>query len=208
MNKQLLIDCMPFCIIKDSMSLNESLTGNHPNGKMVVRGILQRAETKNQNGRIYHLDVLRREAKRYEETRVKESRAMGELDHPNESIVNLKNVSHNILELSWDGSNLIGTVEILPTPSGNILKSLLQSGIKLGISSRGMGTVKELSEGTSEVQDDYELIAFDFVSDPSVQGAFMYPVNSLNESKNSNSQKSNKWELVDGVVRDILSEIK
>lgn len=145
------------------------------NGKVIVSGVLQRAEAKNQNGRVYPKEILIREVKKYQQNQIKENRALGELDHPDSSVINLRNVSHNVLEVKWEGNDLVGVVEILPTPSGNILKELLGAGIRLGISSRGLGSVKEINESTVEVQDDFELIGWDFVSNPSTHGAFMYP---------------------------------
>ena len=201
MNKQLLVDYTVFEV--SPQQINESLTQN--NGKLVVSGVLQRAEAKNQNGRIYPKETLMREAKKYSESFVKEKRALGELDHPDSSVVNLNNVSHNVLGMDWKGDDLVGTVEVLSTPSGNILKELFKSGIKLGISSRGMGSVKEvMGEGdqTLEVQPDFELIAFDFVSNPSTHGAFLSPVN---ESKRSNI-KSNKYNNINKSITDIITE--
>ena len=174
--KQLIVDYLPFQITPEQ--INESIKEN--NGKLVVRGVLQRAEAKNQNGRIYPRETLMREAKKYEKEFVNEKRAMGELDHPESSVVNLQNVSHNITEMHFEGENLLGTVEILTTPSGNILRELFKNGIKLGISSRGMGSVETVTEAdgtpTTKVGNDFELIAFDFVSNPSTHGAFMYPL--------------------------------
>ena len=148
---------------------------------MIVRGVLQRAEAKNQNGRVYPREILQREAKKYTKEFISQRRAMGELDHPESSVVNLQNVSHNIKEMNWEGDNLLGTVEVLGTPSGNILKELFKNGIKLGISSRGLGSVEMVQEANgdqvSKVGDDFELIAFDFVSNPSTHGAFLYPMN-------------------------------
>jgi len=173
MSKQILVDYIPFEI--SSEQINESIKNN---GKLVVKGVLQRAEAKNQNGRVYPRETLMREAKKYAEVQIKERRALGELDHPDSSVVNLNNVSHNIMEMHWNGGDLLGTVEVLGTPAGNILKELFKSGIKLGISSRGLGSVEPMHEAdTVEVQPDFELIAFDFVSNPSTQGAFMRPVN-------------------------------
>ena len=143
--------------------------------------LLQRAEAKNQNGRVYPKKILMREVKKYADTNIKENRALGELDHPDSSVINLRNVSHNVLGVDWKGNDVVGTVEILPTPSGNILKQLLGAGIRLGISSRGLGSVEEISENTVEVQEDFELIGWDFVSNPSTQGAFMYPDGYQNE---------------------------
>jgi len=200
MAKQLLVDYSVFEI--SPQSINESLTQN--NGKLIVNGVLQRAESKNQNGRIYPKETLMREAGNYAGTFIKERRALGELDHPDSSVVNLANVSHNILEMGWQGDDLVGKVEVLGTPAGNILKELFKSGIRLGISSRGMGSVKEvMREGdeTLEVQPDFELIAFDFVSNPSTQGAFLSPVN---ESKNN--LNTNRFANVERIITDIITE--
>ena len=195
MNKQLLVDVIPFDVAPEK--INESMTKN--GGKLVVSGVLQRAEAKNQNGRVYPREILQREAKKYESEFIKERRAMGELDHPDSSVVNLQNVSHNVLEMHWKGNDLVGTVEVLSTPAGNILKELFKSGIKLGISSRGLGSIKNEAKGDM-VGDDLELIGFDFVSNPSTHGAFLSPVN---ESKNSNLT-SNKWAKVQRDITSIL----
>ena len=187
MSKQVLVDYIPFEV--SPQQINESMKDN--GGRLVVKGVLQRAEAKNQNGRVYPRDTLVREAKKYAQVQIKERRALGELDHPDSSVVNLNNVSHNVLEMHWNGDDLLGTVEVLGTPAGNILKELFKSGIKLGISSRGLGSVEEISEDdekgeenpTVKVKDDFELIAFDFVSNPSTHGAFLSPTNEgkLNE---------------------------
>ena len=200
MEKQLLVDYSVFEV--SPQSINESLTQN--NGKLIVKGVLQRAESKNQNGRIYPKETLMREANNYAATFIKERRALGELDHPDSSVVNLNNVSHNVLEMGWQGDDLVGKVEVLGTPAGNILKELFKSGIRLGISSRGMGSVKEvMREGgdTLEVQPDFELIAFDFVSNPSTHGAFLSPVN---ESKGSVT--TNKFNKIERIITDIITE--
>ena len=176
MNKKLLVDVRPFEISRQK--IDESIKEN--DGRLIVKGVLQRAEAKNQNGRVYPREVLMKETTKYLEEQVSERRALGELDHPDSSVVNLNNASHNVIEMHWDGDDLLGTVEVLSTPSGNILKELFKSGIKLGISSRGLGSVEPMREGegdTVEVQPDFELIAFDFVSNPSTHGAFMRPVN-------------------------------
>ena len=175
------------------------------NGRLLVKGVLQRAEAKNQNGRIYPREILMREAKKYNDVNIRERRALGELDHPDSSIVNLNNVSHNIVEMHWNGDDLVGTVEVLSTPSGNILKELFKCGIKLGISSRGLGSVKQLGEGSVEVQDDFELVAFDFVSNPSTHGAFLKP---MNESVNPGLVASAKYDKVHRIITDILTDIK
>jgi len=204
MNKQLLTNCIPFQTLKSTLNESAGL-----NGKMIVSGVLQRANAKNQNGRIYPMDVLRREVEKYNQTFVKEKRAVGELDHPDSEVVNLKNVSHNITKTWWNENDLMGEVEILTTPSGNILKELLRCGITIGISSRGSGSVKKVNESTVEVNDDYNLIAFDFVSNPSTIGAFMLPESPLNESTNVlHNPITNKWESVENIIYEILSQIK
>jgi hypothetical protein len=205
-NKKLLMDCISFEISRDV--INEAMKRNGP---FLVKGTLQRADAKNQNGRIYPKRILEREAQKYEEHFIRERRALGELDHPESSVVNLKNVSHTVTRMFWEGDDLMGEVEVLPTPSGNILKELFASGIRLGISSRGMGSVrKNVHESADEVQDDFELIAFDFVSNPSTKGAFLSPESdmSLNESIVIKNPEKNKWENVENIIRDILGEIK
>jgi len=198
MGKQLLVDYTLFEV--SSNEINESLARN--DGKLIVNGVLQRAESKNHNGRVYPRNVLMREAKKYADSFIREKRALGELDHPDSSVVNLNNVSHNVLGMDWNGNDLVGKVEVLDTPNGKILKELFKAGIKLGISSRGMGSVKEImgeGEDTLEVQPDFELIAFDFVSNPSTQGAFMSPVNeSVKETVN------NKYTNIHSLILDII----
>jgi hypothetical protein len=201
-NKKLLVDYITFDITPEM--INESMDRN--NGRLLVKGVLQRADAKNQNGRVYPRNILMREAKKYMDVNIKERRALGELDHPDSSVVNLNNVSHNITEMHWDGNDLVGTVEVLSTPSGNILKELFKCGIKLGISSRGLGSVKQLGESEVQVQDDFELIAFDFVSNPSTHGAFLKP---MNESVNRGaSTSSTKYAKVNRLITDILTDIK
>ena len=210
--RQLIVDYIPFDI-KPSQ-INESMKEN--DGKLIVSGILQRANAENQNGRIYPKKILVREANKYNKTFISERRAMGELDHPESSVVNLANVSHNIREMKWENDDLVGTVEVLPTPAGNILKELFKSGIKLGISSRGMGSVETIDEDdggkqTVAVQPDFELIAFDFVSNPSTQGAFLRPTNEgvINESveyrvDDRNPNECGQWCKVESIANDII----
>ena len=208
MAKQLLVDYTPFEVTPQQ--INESLKKN---GKLIVNGVLQRADAKNQNGRVYPHDTLMREAENYAKVQVKERRALGELDHPDSSVVNLNNVSHNVLEMHWNDKDLVGTVEVLGTPAGNILKELFKSGIKLGISSRGLGSVEELSEGEGEeaptvaVQPDFELIAFDFVSNPSTQGAFMSPgqmKESIHEGLGTRKGRCTHDCKIEGIINDIF----
>jgi hypothetical protein len=203
--KQLIVDYIPFEItpqqITESMSTND--------GKLIVKGVLQRAEAQNQNGRVYPKDLLMREAKKYTENFIQQKRALGELDHPDSSVVNLQNASHNVLEMHFNGNDLVGTVEVLGTPSGNILKELFKSGIKLGISSRGLGSVESIGEnGAQEVQPDFELIAFDFVSNPSTHGAFLHP---MNESVDKTQQYEQRpdcgiWCKTEQLIHDIITE--
>ena len=174
------------------------------NSSLMVSGVIQRANAENQNGRIYPEGVLKREVQQYIDGPVKEKRALGELDHPESSVINLQNVSHNVVKCWWDGDDVMGDVEILPTPAGNILKALFASGITIGISSRGMGSVSDnLSEGTVEVQDDYDLLCFDFVSTPSTQGAFLSP-KGLNEGKIQTP--AFKYNNVNNIIRDIICD--
>jgi hypothetical protein len=176
-------------------------------GPVTVEGILQKANEQNQNGRRYPKPILEREIMNYQKNFVNERRALGELDHPNSGVINLKNVSHNIVECHWEGDNVVGTIEILTTPAGNILRELIKNNIRLGISSRGMGSVKELREGGVEVQDDFELLCFDFVSNPSTRGAFMQP-QSLNEGLEKTLEAVSKYGKVEGLIYDLLSEMK
>jgi|TARA_R100000084_G_scaffold88481_1_gene42619 hypothetical protein len=187
----LLVNVTPFNPI-----LTESKTKP---GVFEVEGVMQRAGAKNQNGRTYAKEILVREAKKYMEEFVKNGNAYGELDHPESPVVSLKNASHIVKNLYWDGDDLMGKVELLNTPSGNIVKEIIKAGHTIGISSRGTGSVQQTNEGTLEVQDDFELVCWDFVSNPSTHGAFMNPI-SLNEGKKKVSQLT----IVDGIINDIL----
>ena len=201
--KDLLVDYIPFEVTPEQ--INESIKRN--NGRLVVHGVLQRAEAKNQNGRVYPREILERESQKYGQEFVKQKRALGELDHPDSSVVNLQNVSHNVKEMHWEGDNLLGTVEVVGTPAGNILKELFKAGIKLGISSRGMGSVETVNEGpdkgAQKVGDDFELIAFDFVSNPSTHGAFLHPVN---EGVVKENVSCDKWCKAEDIIHSILRE--
>jgi hypothetical protein len=168
-------------------------------GVFEVTGIMQRAGAQNQNGRVYDKKVLIREVNNYMENFVKVGNAYGELDHPESPIVSLKNASHVVKDLWWDGDDLCGRVELLNTPSGNIVKEIIKGGHTIGISSRGTGSVKPTNEGYLEVQDDFELVCWDFVSNPSTHGAFMNPI-SLNEGV----VKAGKYDKLHGILGDIL----
>ena len=191
MNNPLLINVIPFKGL-----LTESKT--RP-GVSEVTGIMQRAGAKNQNGRIYKREILEQEVKNYIENFVKVGNAYGELDHPESPIVSLKNASHVVKDLWWEGDDLMGKVELLNTPSGNIVKEILRGGHTIGISSRGTGSVTQTNEGTLMVQNDFELVCWDFVSNPSTQGAFMNPI-SLNEAK----QVVGKYDRLDSIINNIL----
>jgi hypothetical protein len=166
-------------------------------GNPIVEGILATAEVKNGNGRYYSKDLWEREIGKYMGL-VKENRAMGELDHPESQVINLKNVSHNIKDMWWDGDNVMGKLEILPTPSGNILKALIESGITVGVSSRGMGSLKQVGE-LMEVQDDFELLCWDFVSTPSNPDSFMHLV-----KEGLDFSKQNNYLKVNSIISEIL----
>tara|TARA_R110000782_G_scaffold49997_6_gene108614 strand:- start:2427 stop:3005 length:579 start_codon:yes stop_codon:yes gene_type:complete len=168
-------------------------------GVFEVEGIMQRAGAENQNGRIYDKPILLREVKKYMEEFVDNGNAYGELDHPESAVVSLKNASHIVKSLRWDGDDLIGIVELLNTPSGNIVKEIIKAGHTIGISSRGTGSVQQTNEGHLEVQDDFELVCWDFVSNPSTHGAFMNPI-SLNEEKGA----VDKYAKVNSIINDIL----
>jgi hypothetical protein len=198
----LLQEYRPFQV--DKQLAEQAIKANKP---LVVSGILQRAEAKNQNGRVYPTEILKREVKEYMKGPVAENRAMGELDHPESSVINLQNVSHTIKRCWWEGDDVMGDVEILSTPAGNILKALFAAGITVGISSRGMGSVKEnMMEGTVEVQDDFELLCWDFVSTPSTHGAFMAPKTNVSLNEIKNKLPEYKYTNVNNIVRDILCD--
>jgi len=195
MAQKLLIEYSVFT--PKNTQITEGISGNK---NMIVEGVVQRAEEFNHNGRRYPFEILKREVDKYIEGPIKENRALGELDHPESSVINLKNSSHNIKELHWDGNDLMGKIEVLPTPSGNILKELFKNNITVGISSRGMGSVTPLGEGRVEVEDDFELLCWDFVSTPSTHGAFMKPTG-LNEGKNTSF---NKYIKLNEIISDII----
>lgn len=198
MSKELLIERISNFTLTPQL-LQESVRVNK--GRLIVEGVVQRANAENGNRRVYPEDTLRREVQKYKDTYIKENRALGELDHPESPIINLKNVCHNILDLWWQGDDVMGKIEILPTPSGNILKELLLAGITVGISSRAMGSVKQIGE-TVEVQDDLDIVCWDFVSTPSTQGAFMEIVN---ESLNHNAPKQQpQLQKINELITDIL----
>ena len=170
------------------------------NGGMILSGKLQEADIQNGNGRIYPHRVLMREIETYSKL-VKENRALGELDHPDDSVINLKNASHMVTAVWMEDKTVMGKVKVLDTPSGNILRGLVNSGAQLGISSRGMGSVTE-SEGRTIVEDDFQLICFDFVSEPSTPGAFM-----MKEAKDLKTPNVfTKADRINRLLNEVLDE--
>lgn len=190
-------------LFKPTTTLTEGVRGK--SGNPIVEGILATADTKNGNGRYYPEKIWRREIDKYMDS-VKNRRATGELDHPESTVINLKNVSHLITEIWWDGKKVMGKIEILPTPSGNILKSLIENNVTIGVSSRGMGSVQQMGE-TLEVQDDFELLCWDFVSTPSNPGSWMHLSTpngrvAMNESVNKVIGKD--YSKANEIIRELL----
>tara|TARA_R100000664_G_scaffold21568_1_gene30914 strand:+ start:291 stop:899 length:609 start_codon:yes stop_codon:yes gene_type:complete len=169
------------------------------NGGMMLSGKLQEADVQNGNGRVYPYKVLTREVQNYKKL-VKENRALGELDHPDDSVINLKNASHMVTDIWMEDKAVMGKVKVLDTPSGQVLKSLVESGVKLGISSRGMGSVSE-GAGNVVVQEDFQLICFDFVSEPSTPNAFM-----MREAKEFNNRVFTKADRINRLLNEVLKD--
>lgn len=195
---QLLTSFLPLDV--DSKSIKENREAN--GGKIVLRGILQRADAVNQNGRIYPKHILEREMENYQKF-VSERRALGELDHPTASVINLQNVSHLVTEAGWDGDTVVGSIELLDTPMGKIAQSLVESGVKLGISSRGVGSTSKQGE-YDLVEDDFLLLCYDLVSEPSTSGAFMLKEQALAGYRSH----LNRSDRIDRVLTDLLGVLK
>lgn len=190
--KELLLDIKPF-----KPTIKES---KEKPGVFEVEGIMQTAGAKNQNGRVYKKPILEREINRFKEEFIKQGNAYGELDHPESAIVSLKNASHIIKDLWWEDENVMGRVELLNTPSGNIVKEIIKAGHTIGISSRGTGSIEQTNESTLEVQNDFELVTWDFVSNPSTRNAFMNQAK-LNENKQIHQDK---YTELNNIINDIL----
>jgi len=196
-DRKLLTEWMAFDYTPDTIKESRDING----GKIIVKGILQKSDTLNQNGRVYPREILNREVRNYQKF-IKENRALGECDHPDSSVVELKNASHIIREARMDNDTCYGTVELLDTPSGKILQSLVESGITLGISSRGVGSTRR--EGDRDVvQDDFQLICWDFVSEPSTPGAFVMREGRDFDSKDLN-RHFNQTDRIDRIMNDII----
>ena len=176
-------------------------------GTVYLVGVCQRAGTKNGNGRIYRKQTLQREVENYQKS-ISERRSLGELDHPDDSVINLKNASHLVAKMWWDGENVMGKIEVLNTPSGQILKDLVKSNVKLGISSRGLGSVKE-EQGHIMVEDDFQLICFDIVSEPSTPGAYVTPQADISPDINvylREDKSITKHQKITNIIDDILRD--
>jgi len=202
MSKQILIETRQF---KPNPVTITEVSGDL-GGNIMVEGILATVEVKNGNGRFYKRELWEREIDNFQKKiNQRSTETCGELDHPDSQIINLKNASHAIRSLRWDGDEIIGTVEIFCDPgdkgtnSGRIAGALVRNGLMIGISSRGMGSLKQVGE-IMEVQDDFELLTWDLVSNPSNPDSWMIN-NSLNEGKSS---PFNPYQKVDSIVTEIL----
>lgn len=210
MNKQLLVEYIP--LQYQRKQLIESIERN--DGRLIVPALLQSADKPNRNRRIYPKNILERECNRYSESSIKMRKSLGELDHPESNVVNLKNVSHLISEIWWDENDVHGNIEILNTPAGNIAKELIMAGVTLGISSRGMGSVKNLYESDDpdlvEVQPDFEILCWDLVSDPSTINAYLRPNQGmglgLGESYKPSLQES-RYHEANLLMREIICNL-
>jgi hypothetical protein len=196
MNKTLLVE---YNAIEYDKELLEQAS-NYEKPLVLKNVLLQKAHVKNQNGRIYPEEILKREAQVYKENFVAQRRAVGELDHPESPVVNLKNVCCNVTDIWFDGPSMMGNVEILSTPSGNIVRELIRNNIRLGISSRGLGSVRQIGENTVEVQSDFSLVCFDIVSNPSTMGAF---INEQTETK-----IISPYSKIDSLIYEFFTEVK
>jgi hypothetical protein len=208
--KQILIETLPFKVERSFIS--ESIRKN--GGKLIVPNmIIQRADTPNKNQRIYPKPILEREmTKIMEGVRSAGSAGLiGELDHPDSSVVNLKNACIGILDWRWNGNDVLGDVEVLNTPSGNILKEILMAGYVPGISSRGMGSVKQLYENDNpdmvEVEDDFEMVTFDAVSDPSTHSALFRSMNESRIRRSESYPELPKYQKASVLITDIICNL-
>ena len=209
MTKKLLTEYFELCkdgICQDLLTEREKREAS--NGVLYLSGRMQTCEKKNGNGRVYPCKTLKREIKNYQRT-IMDNRALGELDHPDDSVINLKNASHIVVDMWWEGKDVMGKIKVLDTPSGRILKDLINAGVKLGISSRGLGSVKESIGGITEVQDDFELICFDIVSEPSTPDAYIYPEQRISDRTikvREVKHNQNKDKVIDNLFNKILRD--
>tara|TARA_B100000700_G_scaffold328092_1_gene444737 strand:- start:281 stop:892 length:612 start_codon:yes stop_codon:yes gene_type:complete len=203
MSKTLLREFYALCeggICQDLLTEKEKREA--ANGVLYLSGRIQTADKQNGNGRVYPYEVLKREMDNYLKV-VKDNRACGELDHPDDSVVNLKNVSHIVTDVWWEGKDVMGKLKVLDTPSGRILKDLVNAGVKLGISSRGLGSVTEGVNGSVTVESDFQLICFDMVSEPSTPNAYVYPRDRGNVSSRLREVKENN---INDLFKKILGD--
>lgn len=187
------LDIKP-ALIKESREKN--------GGRLIISGVIQRAGVKNQNKRVYPRAVLQREMDNYQKA-IRENRAVGELDHPESSTVSLDKVSHVLRESWWEGDDCLGRVEVLPTPKGKILESLLDAGITIGISSRGVGSTSKTNEGIDMVSEDYQIICYDIVSEPSTPGAYLFAEGKQIEVTTSYSKADRIWRSLNEITRKV-----
>ena len=213
MSKQLLREFYALCPDWNCVLdvLTEAERKRLDDGAVFLVGVCQKAGVKNGNGRVYKKKTLEREVKNYQKA-IDERRALGELDHPDDSVINLKNASHIITKMWWEGDNVMGKVEVLSTPSGQVLKELVNAGVKLGISSRGLGSVKK-QNGQTIVEDDFQLICFDMVSDPSTPGAYLAPEKdygsvgiSMTMAENKIVEKDSRLQRINETLDSILKD--
>jgi len=200
MSKQLLREYYSLCeggVCQDLLTEEEKVFVR--GGGLMLTGIMQKCDQENGNGRVYSRKILDREVENYQKI-IQDSRALGELDHPDDSVINLKNVSHMVTKMWWDGNNVMGKVKVLDTPSGNILKNLVKGGVKLGISSRGLGSTRKES-GKTIVEDDFQLICFDFVQEPSTPGAFMMSEGKVRKEEEIFTKADRLNRLLNDIVR-------
>ena len=207
MSKQLLREYYELCdggICQDFLTEGEKRRISE--GATILTGCLQKFGEKNGNGRIYPEKTLRREVENYKKV-VDDRRSVGELDHPDDSVVNLKNVSHLVTDIWMDGNKVMGKLEVLPTPAGDILKGLVNAGVKIGISSRGLGSVRESREGVM-VNEDFQLICFDVVQEPSTPGAFIGLSTrvsfGMNENTTKNVLRATKDQIILSKIYDLV----
>lgn len=210
MNKQLLTEFFELCPNGRCLDLLSERQKQEvvELGVVYLTGRIQTAGKKNGNGRVYPKKVLEKEIANYQKI-VRDNRATGELDHPEDAVINLKNVSHMVVECWWQGDDVMGKLKVLDTPSGRILKDLINAGVKLGISSRGLGSVNEGMDGVITVNEDFQLICFDIVSEPSTPNAFVYPDDKrmdLGSSTFKIKMKENKQNQIDDLFKKILRD--
>jgi len=194
-------------LLKEYYALDRSnVTINKADNQYVLRGIIQRANALNGNGRVYEKKILMRECNKYDQF-INEKRSLGELDHCNSTEVNLKNASHILEQYEWRGDDLHGSIRLLSTPAGQIAKNLIDDGVTLGISTRGLGSVTQESNGTVKVNEDYHLVCWDLVHDPSTTGAFMLKEGKYIKIEETNNAMLSENRSFENKIQDIVNQI-